>query len=442
MNDLYCNAVEHLQFSENLTDCVMKQISKPVRHLRFMRYAAAAAVMLVLMSTTAFATSPVFREWTLSNLHLGKSQPDISEAKVMNFTMAQDMEGVTVHYLKLGGLRYHFVHGMLYNNRTGFTAVTDTYELKPVDTIQFRAQLNKNGRNYYDDLDYFETEEGIIDRRKSVLHKDKNGEIFLILTDGSSNQWPAYVNLKKGTVRDALPDWTEDDFEGRVGYAHEYKGGILISTVINDNVDFNGKSVNDSMLYWIADGARQSKVIELSEDTYSWYVENGEFYYTNNEGHLYRMDDFFEYELICDYKTGDELTNGLLTAATADKKLMIVDAYNGNRYLVNDYCVDPGRYLSGASSRFGWELDETMGVNATRYGTDGTIAVVRTEYIPNEQRVAFRELGILDINTGTVKMIEIENAYDGYRNGWLDENRYAVIYTRELENYLCIYEFE
>ena len=436
MNNTYRNAVDHLQFSENLYDSVTKRIGKPKRLFTVVRYAAIAAATVLLMTTTAFAASPAFREWTLSNLRLGVSQPDIAHAEVMNFTLSQDMEGVAVHYLKLDGTDYSFVHGMLYNNLAGFTAITGDYELEPVDTVQLHVQLEKNGRNYYGDLDYLETDEGLIARRKSILRKDENGEIFLVLTGGNSNQWPAYVDPDTGTVRDALPGWSEDDFEGRVSYADQYKGGILVSTIVNDGVTVNGNSVSYNKLYWIAENAEKAEIIELPEDENNWYVENGEFYYKNNEGHLYRMNDSFEYELISDYKTGDELTNGLLAAATEDKKLVIVDAYNGNRYLIDDYSVDPG------NSRFRSELDETMGVNATRYGTDGTIAIVRTEFIGHEQRVALKELGILDPDSGRVKMVEIENPYDGYRNGWLDENRYAVIYKTEFENYLCIYEFE
>ena len=432
MDKLYCSAIDRLEFSDNLYHQVVARTQKNTATASMVRCVALAAVLIMLMGMTAFAASPELRERTLSYLRLGLSKPDIASAEVMNFTMAQDMEGVTVHYLKLGGLRYRFVHGMLYNDRTGFIAITDDYDLEPVQTTQFHAQLEKNGRIYCDDLDYLETGEGIIDRRRSILRKDDNGEVFLILTDGNSNQWPAYVNLDTGTVRDALPDWTLEDFAGRVGYADRYKGGILLSTVVDDSV----------MLCWIGDGAEEARIVELPEDTYSWYVDNGEFYYINNEGHLFRMNEVFEYELISDYATGDELTNGLLAAATEDKTLVIVDAYNGNQYLIDDYSVDPGRYLASTNSRFGCELDETMGVNATRYDAGGAIAIVRTEYIPHEQRVALKELGILDPHSGTVKMIEIENSYDGYRNGWLDGNRYAVIYTSGLENYLCIYEFE
>lgn len=442
MDNTYRNAVDHLIFSDTLYDDMNNRISKTNSKINVMRYTVAAAIIVILMTTTALASSPEFYEWTVRNLRLGVSRADPQNAQVMNFTVARDMDGVIVHYLKLDQNNYHFVHGMLYNNKPGFTAITDDYQLKHVETKQFRAYLEKNGRGYYDMLNYLETDRGIIDRRKSMLHENECDEVFLVLTDGHSNQWPAFVNLKTGSVRDALPNWTEDDFDGSVGYADQYKGGILVSTTVNYGAAANGNSVSDHMLYWIKDGSKEAILINLPEDEISWYCENDELYYKNNEGYLYRMNEAFEFELICDYRTGDELTNGLLAAATEDKKLVIVDAYNGNRYLVDDYSVDPGRYLAGTNSRFGCELDETMGVNATRYGTDGTIAVVRTEYIPHEQRVALKELGILDTNTGTLKMIEIENTYDGYRNGWLDEKRYAVIYKSESGDYLCIYEFK
>ena len=80
-----------------------------------------------------------------------------------------------------------------------------------------------------------------------------------------------------------------------------------------------------------------------------------------------------------------------------------------------------------------------MGYNATRYDSDGRIALVQTELRSEEKRVALCKLGILNEETGELKLLEIENDYDGYTINWLDENRLAVIYD---EQYLCIYEFE
>ena len=255
MNNVYHDAVQHLRFSQSLYGDVTSRIRRPKTKLRTLRYIAITALMVFVMGTTAFAASPEFREWTFANLRLGVSHPDIPNAEVMNFTISQEMEGVTVHYMELAGADYHFVHGMLYNERKGgFMAITDDYCLEPVITTKFHGELHKNGRIYHDVLDYLVTERGIIARRKPILCEDENDEVFLVLSDGNSNQWPAYVNLESGIVRDALPDWTEDDFEGRIDYAYQYKGGILISTAVDVGTAANGNTASYNKLYWVMDG--------------------------------------------------------------------------------------------------------------------------------------------------------------------------------------------
>lgn len=441
-DNIYRNAVDHLEFSACLYENVMKTTPKPRYGLRLLRSAALAAVMMVVLATTAFAVSPEFREWTVSLFKLGVSEETMADAQVMNFTVSEDIEGVTVHYLELDKANYTFIHGMLYNAETGFTQITGDYRLETVETENFLGFLEKNGRKYFVNLDYVETEAGILARRKSVLHKNDRGELFLVARDGNSNQWPVYVNLETGEIRDALPDWTNADFEGRVIYADLLKGGILVSTIVNDGVVVEGKTVSNNMLYWIGDGAKKAKVIELPDDEYDWYCENGELYYKNQEGYLFRLNDGFEFEQITAYKTGDDLTNGLLTAATENNELVIVDVLSGDQYVIEDGLIDPGEYDAASGGRINVKIDETMGYNATRYSADGKIALVQTEWIAEEGCVALLKLGILDTESGELKLLEIENSFDGYHNSWLDDYRYAVMYEDQNSTYLCIYEFE
>lgn len=441
-NNMYQNAVAHLEFSDRLYENVVEKTSKPCYALRLLRSAAFAAVMMVVLATTAFAVSPEFRELTVSLFKLGISEETMTDAQVMDFTVSEDMEGVTVHYLELDEADYTFVHGMLYNEETGFTRITEDYRLEKVETENILGFLEKNGRKYFLSLDYVETEAGVLARRKSILHKNDQGELFLVATDGNGNQWPVYVNLETGEIRDALPDWTENDFEGRVGYADQLMDGILISTIVDDGAVVNGNSVSYNMLYWIADGASEAVVIELPEDEYGWYCENGALYYKNRKGYLFRMNDDFEFKLICDYETGDDLTNGLYTVATDNGELAIVDVYSGDTYVFADYFVDPGAPNEESIGRIMGDTDETMGLNATRYSTDGVIALVQTDCKWVESRVALEKLGILNMETNQLKFIEIENEYDGYHNGWLDDYRYAVMYEDQESTYLCIYEFE
>ena len=339
---------------------------------------------------------------------------------------------MSIYYLELDKGNYVFTHGMLSSPQTGYLHITEDYQLIPTEIEQFTATLKKNGRVYNVSLDYFETEAGIVSSGKSVLSKNENGEVFLNSTNGNSNQWPMYVNLETGEIRDALPDWTEDDFTGRICYSWELMDGILISTLDDAN------SAAGNRLYWIGKDAEETVEISLPEQENGLYCENGELYSQNVHGHLFKLNDDFEFELLYAYETGDDLTNGLYTVATNEGRLAIIDVYRSQIYEIPELSVDPGM-ADGDRSRTGGDIDETMGYNATRYDSDGRIALVQTELRSKEKRVALCKLGILNKETGELKLLEVENNYDGYTIHWLDENRFAVIYD---EQYLCIYEFE
>ena len=431
-HNVYRDAVEHLEFSDRLHDAVMNRVTAPKRSYRMLRMAAIAAVIVCLMATTVFATSSEFRTWTISLLNLGNSRKEMKDATTMEFTHEEAIDGVSIYYMELDKDNYFFVHGMLSSPQTGYLHVTEDYQLVPMEMKQFTATLKKNGRVYKESLNYVETEAGIISSIKSILSKNEDGEIFLNSTDGNSNQWPVYVNFETGEIRDALPDWTEDDFSGRICYSWELKDGILISTLDDANPDAGNN------LYWVGKDAEEAVEITLPEQEYGWYCENGELYSKNVHGHLFKLNDDFEFELLYAYETGDDLTNGLYTVATEEGKLAIIDVYRSQIYEIPECFVDPGK-ADGDRSRTGWDIDETMGYNATRYDSDGRIALVQTELRSEEKRVALCKLGILNEETGELKLLEIENDYDGYTINWLDENRLAVIYD---EQYLCIYEFE
>ena len=435
----YQNAVDHLVFSDDMYETVMSKAVKPKRSYRILRAAAIAAVMVCLLATTAFAVSPEFRDWTVSLLKLGVSREEMTDAAMMEFRHEEVTDGVTIHYLELDKSNYTFVHGMLVSPQTGYLRITEDYRLEPVEMKKLSVSLEKNGRVYQKNLDYTETEKGILSQRISVLQRNDRGEIFLNATDGNSHQWPVYVIPETGEVRDALPDWTEDDFEGRVAYAYELWDGILICTVVDEFKVVNGNSAGYNLLYWIENGATEFVLIDLPENEYGWYCENNALYCKNIHGHLFRMNENFEFDLLYDYETGDDLTNGLYTVATENGELAIIDVYSDEIYEIPAYTVNPGR-ADGYRCRTGpFDIDETMGYNATRYSADGKIALIQTDWLPEQHRVALLKLGILNQNTGELMMLEVENDYGGYGTRWLDENRLASIYN---EKYLCIYEFE
>lgn len=444
-NNTYQNAVDHLEFSDDLYSRVTAAGQQKPR-FRSARFIAVAAAMLIVLTGTALAVSPSFREMTLKLLDLGKAIEDMSAAQVMTFTTGEYTDGVTIHYMELNPNKsYSFEHGWLAewdgDSWSNYLRITEDYRLETLEMQNIFGFIEKNGRKYTVNFDYIETEGGILSNINRVIQKNENGEVFLVPTGGGSNQWPVYANPETGAIRDALPDWTDSDFEGRVCYADELMGGILVSTIVNDGVVVEDNSVSYNMLYWIGNGAAEARIIEMPEDEYGWYCENDTLYCKNRQGHLYRMNENFEFELICAYETGDDLTNGLYTVATEDGELAIVDVYTGETYVISGSNVDPGAPDEASCGRITGDIDETTGYNATRYGSDGLIALIQTDWIPEEGRVALLKLGILDTDSCQLKLLEIENEYDGYHVGWLDETRLAVIYENGVEQYLCVYEF-
>lgn len=436
-HNTYQNAVNHLQFSNDLSERVARETVKPLHTYRLLRRAVLAAVMICLLATSALAVSPELRDWTVSLLKLGVSRQEMEDANVMEFRHDEAVDGVSVHYLELDKGNYTFYHGMLTSSQTGYLRITEDYRLETIEKQYISVSMEKNGRQYTVNRDYFETDAGIFTSAIYGLQKNDRGELFLNLTDGNSHQWPVYWNMETGAVRDALPDWTEEDFTGRVTYGYELMGGILITTIVDEDKLVDGNSVAYNMLYWIASGAEEAVQIDLPANHWMWYCENDELYYRDSYGRLYRLNESLAFELICDYATGDDLTNGLYTVVTENGNLGIVDVYRDKTYVISALAVDPGK-PEGFNSRIGGDIDETMGYNAIRYNADGRIALVQTEWVPEEGRVALRKLGILDEETGALKLLEIENQYDGYHIRWLDETRLAVIYDEE---YLCVYEF-
>ena len=439
-NNTYRNAIEHLEFSEKLYEAIACKTKKPKYGYRMIRVASAVALSMCLLATTVFAVSPEIRNWTISLLNLGVSREKMTEAVKMEFRHEEVADGVSVHYLELDKPNYEFAHSMLMNPQSGYLHITEDYRLEPIELTPVNETLEKNGRTYtkIGNFSYYETEQGIISMQKNVLQKNDSGEVFLNFTDGNSSQWPVYMNLETGAVRDALPDWTADDFEGRVAYSYELMGGIMVSTIVNDGKTVNGKDAAYNILYWIGPKAEKAAIIELPKEAYGWYCENNMLFYRDGYGSLYQLNENLEFDLLCSYATGDDLTKGLYTVATDEGKLAIFDAYSGDFYVISEFTVDPG-ISTGVREREGGEIDETMGYNAIRYDAYGKIALVQTDWIPEEERVALLMLGILDEETGKLKLLEIENEYDGYTIHWLDNDRLAVIYD---DLYLCIYEFE
>ena len=418
--------MEHLRFSGDLAASVAAAQSAPRSNTRPIRTVVIAAVLLALVGTTAFGTISKLREIPANVETLGTAREEMTDAAMMEFTFSKKTEGVTVHYMKLfGNDTYSFVHGMLISLKKGIFRITDDYQLEQVQMEQTNATLEKNDRVYNLNFSWLDTEDGVISNHRGIYRKDENGEIMLNAT-GRSGQWPVYLNVETGEIRDALPDLTASDFTGRIGYAYALHGGIMVSTIVESTEMVDGRDASYNLLYSVNQG--QLREIELPENYHLDFVVNDTLYYQDRNGTLYRMDENFAPHLVSDYKTWDTLSNGLLTVC-AGGSLGILDVLTGETYVFDEIPVQKS------------DLHERMGYNAKRYGSNGRIALVQSDWIPDEEKVVLCSLGVLDVNTRTIIMLQIENGYDGYQNGWLDENRFAVIYRGEGGQFLCIYEF-
>ena len=416
----YCCAIDKLEFSENLAARVRAKANKRPQY-RMLSKGMIAAVLSCLMITTTFAAVSILRQRPARVVPVGTEAIELNDTSYMEFSMSDMTTGVRVHTMELGPKQqYSFRHSMLWNSNIGFHYITDDYQLQPVEMNRVNLTLEKNERIYNLDFTYVETEQGVISNHRSVYSKDENGEILLNATDGNSDQWPVYLHVESGSIRDALPDWSASDFEGRVGYGYSLMGGILICSIVNEDQP-NARNI----LYWIDQGAEEAKTINLPGNGHC-QIEKDTVFYQNEAGQLYRMNEDFDFELICEYMTMDILQDGLLIVSV-NGKLGILDAYTGELYVLEEI------------SAFRWD---TVDYCAIRYGAEGTIALAKTEWRHEPERRVLCSLGVLDKETGELKLLEIEHDCDGYQHNWLDEHRFAVIYRLELGQILCVYEFD
>ncbi len=429
-NNKYQKAVSHLRFSDDLYQRVLKNAPEPKRPTRILAALATAALITALLVTATLAVgghfqkAPVKVEHTVPVQTLGTDDDNFQEAPKLEFAVSEVTGGVSVHYMELDREEvYNYHHGILRGELLGFQRITEDYRLEPVEMQRAHVVLEKNDRTYTADFTYLDTENGVISTHKSVYYKDGRGEILLSVTDGDSGQWAVYLDVETGAWRDALPEYTAADFEGRIGYVFELKGGLLVTTLVETAEECY------NLYYWIGPGNGEPRVLEVPEEGWD-EVYNNNLYFISREGHLYILDNDFTFRLISEYETQDMLTDGLLTVVTDQGKLGIFDVLTGETYVFSDISVTKK------------DLDEIHGYNARRYGPDGKIALIQADWRPQEGRVALLKLAVLDPETRILRMLEIENEYDGYCVYWLDKDRLAVMYETEEKRVFCIYEFE
>lgn len=429
--DTYRNAVDHLEFSGNLYENVVNRALQPKKHTRALCIVAVAMMVTALLASTAFAVSTILQEnkdklaveHTIPVETMGTAQEEITDAKMMELTVSNLTEGVTVHYMELDPIQYYsFTHGILSTANGGYQRITEDYEFEQIQMQTVNIHLEKNDRVYALKFTYLDTEKGVLSSNRNVYYKDKNGEILLNAFYPPNCNWPVYLNVETGEYRDALPEWTASDFEGQVTYSYLLKGGILVCTLVQ-----NGKNIYNER-HWIAPGATLSRRLDIPAGCID-HVYNDTVYYQNKQGHVYVMDTDFKFQLLSEYETNDTLTDGLLTVVTKEGKLGILDVLTGETYVFPSISVKAD------------DLNDLFGYNAIRYGRYGKIGLVEAQTNWETFRTELLQIGVLDLEKGRLNLLTIENEFDGIHNHWLDENRLVVIYKTEDRQFLCIYEF-
>ena len=61
------------------------------------------------------------------------------------------------------------------------------------------------------------------------------------------------------------------------------------------------------------------------------------------------------------------------------------------------------------------------------------------DYEAKTRRIS--RIGLLDPASGTLKMLDTHSNFKMHTFGWLDDDRFAVIYEKGARKFMCIYEF-
>lgn len=424
-DNIYRNAVDQLRFSDDLAERVRFAATKErKKHPRLAVTIMAAAVSMLLLTTAFAAGSWLERDARVKEI--GSLDGDVSDAEILEFTLSESNEGVTVHHMELGPKGFYtFRDGLLYSKTEGFFRVADDYTLEHMDSNNISVTFDKNGREYVFDVEYLTVPGGIY-TDGLLFYPEVDGEILVRAAAAGSHLWPVYLNLETGAVRDALPGFTDDDFTGRVTYAEPFRDGILISSLVEHDV--NGNSRDESYHYWIAEGGTEAISLDLPS---GWdYITGDTMYYKTRAGRYFRLDDNFALQELADIpKTTDDPTEGLLTAQSRNGTLCIADLNNGIIYNI------PGLDLDNAS------FQETEGWNATRNSPEGIILLTNAVMDWEAGGRRLMTLAVLDTRLGVLKLLEVDSALTIQSSGWLDDHRYSVIYEDGIRHYLCVYEF-
>lgn len=438
-NNTYQNAVDHLEFSDELYERVAQNAQTCPRPVRLLRAVAIAAVITAILATTATGVSSVLKdildkkETEVPVQTLGTQEDTFEDAKVMEFTLSNELQGVKVHYMELelgeSVQQYQFLRGLLYNWAGTYYRITEDYQLENVVFQNAVGCVNKGDTQYkvYPDYQYLDTPDGVISVYHNALPKNVVGEILInVYAQGTKKPanigdpaWPAYLDVKTGQIRDALPQRSPDDFEGRICYTRRFKNGILISTLVNE-----GTKHVTGRRYWVEETTQKTVQITIPDNGIDFCYRDT-LYYQDAKGKLYRMDDSFRFHLVSDYETPALFGGGLLEVITDDGKLGIFDVDTGMTYVFAEIPVTENDILSYNSLRRG-----------------NRILLVKTENNWELMGKQVTQVGLMDMENRQLVLLEFDNDMVCLHCHWLDDDRIAMIYQRDQQQYLGIYEFE
>ncbi len=438
-NNTYRDAVDHLRFSDDLYQNVVKRARGSQRPRRIVGVFVATVLITVLLAGTAVGVNYVVselldkQEVTVPVHTLGTQKDTFEDAQVMHFSVTSGLPGVNTHYMELAmgdvATQYLFVRGLLCSWASTYYRIADDYRLEIVEFKTTSGWVDKGDDRYTVDpaYRYYERDDGVISAYHGPLPKNEAGEILInvycLVRKKPDNigdpAWPAYLNVETGQIRDAMPQLSPEDFEGRICYTRRFRDGILFTTLVNEGA----KSVHNRY-YWVDETTLQIVPIELPGKGFE-FVYQDTMYYQDETGKLYQMDDHFTFHLISEYETPAMLGAGLLLVMTTDGKLGIYDVDRDMTYVFNDIEVTKNDLMNYGTLRRGDKI--VLLKTVTNWELMGT---------------QITQVGVLDPQSNELRLIEFDNDLLVTHCSWLADDRLGMIYQRGQRQYLCIYEFE
>lgn len=420
-NNCYKNAMEHLRFSDDLAERVRNSEKRTKRKFRAIRLLSLAAVLCSLLVITVLAESWWFQR-NIDVVDLGTETVDVSKSEILEIHVVHTNDGVDIYCMELPPKNRYVRNGMISDGAGNFHRVTEDYTIEKLEGNTISGSFEKNGLTYRLSVDYVRQNGNIItgSLRK---HPVEHGEVLLNASCAPNNNWPVYVNLDTGEIRDALPSFCVDDFGGHVDYVYQFRNGFLVS-----GISESSGGIERNQLYWVKNRNSEPIAVEMLEEYWTVEDENLYFYNMNRNTRIhYSGSDTESILLEGNFQTGDAPDQGLFTVRQLDGTLAILDVINQNTYSIPEI-------------RVSYQDLDYRRTNASRNSINGKIVLTSISYDRENSFEKMDSIGFLDPASGIIKFLDVESRYGMKSFGWLDDDRYAVIYEDGVRQYLYIYE--